>query len=219
MFKKLLMVVAALALATPLYTQEKGIEKQDKKPASTMVVLQEVMLEDFETTPFSNKDITYSVSSDQEAGLSIRNESPATANSKKYLGIKVKTRGSDTFVIKPPKEIILENYCKSISLWVYGEKTYGEISLMLQDADQVSHRLVVVPVINFLGWKQFTVLLTNKINQGNAFQNKKKTIKIMSIQYRTTVSTGKPSQWEYIYLDDLMATVKEHGGSKQNDQW
>ena len=167
MFKKLLMVVAALALATPLYTQEKGIEKQDKKPASTMVVLQEVMLEDFETTPFSNKDITYSVSSDQEAGLSIRNESPATANSKKYLGIKVKTRGSDTFVIKPPKEIILENYCKSISLWVYGEKTYGEISLMLQDADQVSHRLVVVPVINFLGWKQFTVLLTNKIGRAS----------------------------------------------------
>jgi len=31
MFKKLLMVVAALALATPLYTQEKGIEKQNGK--------------------------------------------------------------------------------------------------------------------------------------------------------------------------------------------
>jgi hypothetical protein len=219
MSKKLVMAFAALALAMPLHPQEKGTEKQEKKPADRMIVWQEVLLEDFETTPYSNKDISYSVSSDQDAGLSIRTESPATASSKKYLGIKVKTRGSDTFVIKPPKEIMLENFCKSISIWVYGEKTYGEISLMIQDADQVSHRLVMVPVINFLGWKQFTVLLTNKINQGNVFQTKKKTIKIMSIQYRTTVSTGKPSQWEYIYLDDLTATVREHSGSKQNDQW
>ena len=219
MSKKLFWVIAALALAMPLSSQEKGAEKQEKKPADKIIVWQEVALEDFETTPYSSKDISYSVSSDQEAGLSIRTDSPATANSKKYLGIKVKTRGSDTFVIKPARELVLENYCKSISVWVYGEKTYGELSLMLQDANQVSHRLVIVPVINFLGWKQFTVLLTDRINQGNVFQTRKKTIKIMSIQYRTTASTGKPSEWEYIYLDDIIATVREHKGSKQNDQW
>jgi hypothetical protein len=219
MAKKLIMAFAVLALALPIYSQDKGAEKKEKKPSDKIVIWQEVLLEDFETTPYSNKDVTYSVSSDQDAGLSIRTDTPATATSKKYLGLKVKTRGSDTFVIKPPKELVLDKYCKSISIWVYGEKTHGEVSIMLQDADQVNHRLVMVPVIDFLGWKQFTVLLTYKINQGDGLQNKKRTLKVMNIQYRTTMSTGKAAQWEYVYLDDLTATVKEPAGGKQNDQW
>jgi hypothetical protein len=217
--KKLIMAFAVLTLTMPLYPQNKGAEKQDKKPADKIIMWQEFLLEDFETTQYSNKDVSYSVSSDQDAVLSIRTDTPATANSKKYLGLKVKTRGSDTFVIKPPKELVLDKYCKSISIWVYGEKTHGEVSLMLQDAEQVNHRLVMVPVIDFVGWRQFTVLLTNKINQGDGLQNKKRTLKVMNIQYRTTLSTGKAAQWEYVYLDDLTVTVREPAGGKQNDQW
>ena len=114
---------------------------------------------------------------------------------------------------------MLENYCKAISIWVYGENTHGEISIMIQDVNETNHRLVMVPVINFLGWKQFTVLLTDKIYQGNVFQTRKKTIKLMNIQYRTTMATGKTSGLEFVYLDDITATVREHKGSKQNDQW
>jgi hypothetical protein len=221
MSKKLLPVIAALALAMPLFPQEKGAEKQGKKQSDKTTVWHEIVLEDFETTPYANKDITYKVSYDQEAGLAIRSDQPATANSKKYLGIKLKTRGSDAFNIKPPKEIAIEKFCKSISFWVYGEKSYGELSFMLQDATNINHRLVVVPVINFEGWKQFTVLLTNAIKQGSGFQNQKRIIKITSIQYRATLaSTAElPARWEYLYLDDITAIVKEQGTGKQSDQW
>lgn len=219
MLNRIVLLIAALALAVPLYPQDKGTEKQEKKPADKMTIWQEVVLEDFETTPFSNKDVTFSLSSDQEAGLSIRTDLPATAGSKKYLGIKVKTRGSDTFTIKPPKEIVIEKYCKSLSFWVYGEKTYGELSIMLKDTNEISHRLIIVPVVDFVGWKQFTVLLTKTVNQGSGFQNQKKIMKITGIQYRTTPSTGKPSRWEYLYLDDITATLREDSGGKQNDQW
>ena len=219
MTKKIFIALAALALVMPLYPQDKGAEKKEKKPDDKIVVWQEVALEDFETTPYTDKDVSYSHSSDQEANLSIRTDAPATAASKKYLGLKIRTRGSDTFVIRPPRDIVLENYCKAISIWVYGENTHGEISIMIQDVNETNHRLVMVPVINFLGWKQFTVLLTDKIYQGNVFQTRKKTIKLMNIQYRTTMATGKTSGLEYVYLDDITATVKEHKGSKQNDQW
>jgi hypothetical protein len=219
MSKKLFVAIVTLALVLPLYSQDKGAEKKEKKPADKIIIWQEVLLEDFETTQYSNKDVSFSVSSDQEAGLSIRTDAPATANSKKYLGLKVKTRGSDSFVIRPSKELVLDKYCKSISLWVWGEKTHGEVSIMLQDSEQINHRLVMVPVIDFMGWKQFTVLMTNKINQGDGLQNKKRTLKLINIQYRTTLSTGKAAQWEYVYLDDITAIVKEPAGGKQNDQW
>ncbi len=230
MLKKLIMAIVALSFIAPVYPQDKGGEKEgkkageektaeSKKSAASVVVWQEVVLEDFETTQYSNKNITLNVSSDQEAGLSIRDQFPATTASKKYLGLKVKTRGDDTVIIKPAKEILIDKYCRSISFWVYGEKTYGEVSFMLQDTEKTNHRLVVVPVINFLGWKQFTVLLTSKVAQEKDFLNQKKIMKIINIQYRTIGGKGKPAKWEYVYLDDITATVRERSTGKQNDEW
>lgn len=225
MTNKLFPIIAVLALAMPIFPQQKGAEKQEKNaaPDSKMAVWQEVVLEDFETTPYTNKDLSFSAAYDQEAGISIRTDLPATPGSKKYLGLKIKTRGSDSFVIRPPREIIIDRFCKSISIWVFGEKTNGEISIMLQDANNVNHRLVMAPVINFKGWKQFTVLLTDKVYQGSVLQNKKNIMKITNIQYRTTTMTttgSSTARWEYVYVDDITATVKEATGTgKQNDQW
>ncbi len=230
MLKKIIVAIVALSFIAPLYSQEKGKEIEEKKaaeektaeskkPAGKVLVWQEVILDDFETTPYTNKNITYSVSSEQEAGLSIRDQLPATPASKKYLGLKVKTRGGDTFTIKPAKELIIDKYCKSISFWVYGEKTYGELSIMLRDTKQNSHRLVIVPTVNFLGWKQFTVLMTGKVIQESDFVNQKKIMKITGIQYRTIGAKDKPAQWEFIYLDDITATVRERSTGKQNDEW
>jgi hypothetical protein len=232
MLKKIIVAIVALAFIAPLYSQDKGKQKEEKKaveektaeskkPAARVVVWQEVVLEDFETTPYSNKNVTYVVSSDQEAGLTMRDQFPATSSSKKYLGLKVKTRGNDSFTIKPAKDLIIDKYCKSISFWVYGEKSYGEVSFLLQDTEKINHRLVVVPVVNFVGWKQCTVLLTGKVAQEKDFLNQKKTMKIMNIQYRSVGNREiqKPATWEYVYLDDITATVRERSTGKQDDQW
>lgn len=221
MVKKIIIAIAALAFVAPLYSQDKGKESEVKKPAGNVVTWQEIVLEDFETTPYTNKNVSFRVSSDQDASILIRDNLPATSSSKKYLGLKVKTRGNDSFVIKPAKDIVIDKFCRSISFWVYGGKTHGEVSFMLQDTEKNNHRLVVVPVINFVGWKQFTVLLTNKVAQEKDFLNQKKIMKILNIQYRTVGNREiqKPATWEYVYLDDITATVREPRAGKQDDQW
>ena len=232
MFKKFIMVIMALALIVPLYAQEKKEKaKEDmakeekaaeaKKPAADkkVTVWQEIVLEDFETTPYSNKNITYNVTSDQDAKLTVRDQLPATANSKKYLGLKFKTKGGDIFVIKPAKELIIDKYCKSVSFWVYGRKNFGQLTFMLQDTKKDTHVIMLVQTINFSGWKQITVPLRNNIAQDDDFLNQKKTMKIINIQYKSATTGRKPSQWEYLYLDDITATVRERYDDKQSDEW
>lgn len=222
MIKKCMLALIVAALIAPLYSQdkekEKAADKQDpKKPQVT--VWQEIMLEDFETAPYADRNITFNKTGDQEAKLTIRDQLPAVGTSKKYLGIKVKSRGGDMFIIKPAREILIDKYCKSISFWVYGKRSLGEISFMIQDTKKENHRIVVVPTIDFSGWKKITYILTNKIAQEDDFLNQKKTMKLLNIQYRLPSSSGKPSAWSYLYLDDITAVVRERYDDKQSDEW
>lgn len=233
MFKKMTIALMALALFMPLYAQDKNKAADEKKAAEDkgadakkeaadkqkVTVWQEITLEDFETTQYTNKNLSFNVTSDQDAKLTIRDQQPSNAKSKKYLGLKVKTRGGDIITIKPAKEIVIDKYCKSISMWVYGKKTYGELSFMIQDTKKNNHKIVIVPVVNFLGWKQFTVLLTGKIQQEDDFVNQKKFMKILNFQYKTVGSKAKPSEWEFLYIDDITATVRERYDDKQSDEW
>src|SRR4030042_3981352 len=94
MNKKIFLAVLATVLVFPLlYSQDKEKEpakkeptkiepaKKEDQPASEkpkLTVWQEVALEDFETTPYTDKNIFYNVSSDQEAKVAIRDKLPAT---------------------------------------------------------------------------------------------------------------------------------------------
>jgi hypothetical protein len=232
MIKKCMLAIMIVALVAPLYSQEKGkakkaaetgesvaAEKKQDAQKPKVTVWQEVMLEDFETTPYTDKNITFNKTADQEAKLNIRDQLPATGMSKKYLGIKVKSRGGDIFIIKPVKDMILDKYCKSISFWVYGKRSLGELSFMIQDTKQENHKIIIVPTIDFSGWKKFTVVMSNKIAQQDDFLNQKKTMKILNIQLRLPMASGKPSEWSYMYLDDITAIVRERYDDKQSDEW
>ncbi len=220
--RTMIVILAAVFMSATLYSQEKKSESKDGAAADTkqkMTVYQEIFLEDFETTPYTDKNISFNVTSDQEAKLAIRTDLPAYEKSKKYLGIKMKSRGGDIFIIKPAKEIIIDKYCKSISFWVYGKKTMGELSFMLQDTKQVNHKLVILPSIDFLGWKQVTVLLSKRIAQEEDFLSQKKIMKLINIQYRIPGGKERPSEWQYLYLDDIIAVVRDRYTDKQSDEW
>ena len=239
MIKHCIIALMTLALVAPLYSQEKKgkdvktpvaeeKKKADDKAATEtkpapekpkLTVYQEFVLEDFETTPYTDKNVSYNVTSDQDAKISIRDQLPATPSSKKYLGLKVKTRGGDNFMLKPAKEMIIDKYCRSLSFWIYGKKTYGKVSCMLQDTKQNNHVLIICPVVDFLGWKQFTILLDRRIAQEDDFLNQRKTMKIINIQYMTIGTKQKPMAWEYIYFDDITATVRERYDDRQSDEW
>jgi hypothetical protein len=220
MIKKCFIAVLTAALFIPLYAQDKG-KKDEKKPADDkqkMTVWQEVVLEDFEATVYTDKNLSFNVTSDQEGKASIRDQLAATDTSKKYLGVKMKTRGGDVFIIKPSKDWIIDKYTRSVSFWIYGKKTEGILSFLLQDTRQQTH-LLQICAIDFLGWKKVTVNLGNRIAQSDDFLNQKKTMKILQLQYRTAGSKERPSQWQYLYIDDITATVRERYNDKQSDEW
>jgi hypothetical protein len=210
-------ILAAIFMSAVLYSQDKKTDAKDTKQKIT--IYQETILEDFETTPYTDKNVSFNATSDQEAKVTIRTDLPANEKSKKYLGIKMKTRGGDIFIFKPAKELVIDKYCKSISFWVYGKKTLGELSFMLQDTKQVNHKMVIIPTVDFLGWKQFTINLGNKVAQEDDFVSQKKTMKLINIQYRSAGGKEKPWEWQYLYLDDITAVVRDRYTDKQSDEW
>ncbi len=221
----LFILIAACALIMPAYSQDpaKSEEKKaEKKEASTTTVYNEEVLEDFETTQFTNKDIEFKVTTYQQGGVEIRDENPApTGSSKKYLGVKFfgKSLGnsSDVLIIKPAKEIIIDKYCRQISIWAYGRKIAGELSILIRDANEVNHRLVFGR-LNHLGWRKLSVKLDKRISQTDDYLNQKRVLKIVQLQYRPMNVTRLPI-WHYFYLDELTGTMREKYTDRQSDDW
>lgn len=218
--KKLFICFILLVFILPAVSQD--AKEPEKKASETELVSQsiytEIALEDFESSQYSNTNLKFIQAKEQEGSLTIRDQYPAEFNnSKKYLGVKIYTKKGDTFQIFPPKPLEINKYCKSISIWIYGKKFAGEISMMLQDVTGATHR-VSFGNTAFLGWKKLTVNLDPKIKQQDAYLEKEKTLKILHIQYRAANDTMHPT-WQYFYIDDITATVRDKYKDRQSDDW
>lgn len=179
----------------------------------------ETTIEDFENTNYGTKDIHYIRKSDAEwAAIEIRDMFPAPIpNSKKYLGVKLVGKKGNALEIKPPKKLIIDKYCQSISAWVYGKKLAGELSILLQDAAGTTHRLVL-GVLDFAGWRKLNVRLTKKVAQQDAYLTQKSQMEILKIMYKP--HTQKRELQEHrLYIDDITAMVREKYLDRQSDDW
>jgi hypothetical protein len=231
MKRRFLIPLITIAMLAPLYSQEKkqAETKEVKKAESekkeqeavkpkSYTVYQEITLEDFETTPYTDKNIYFNSTGYQEAAISIRDQNPApNGKSKKYLGIKVRARVGDAFIIKPAKELLIDRYCKSISLWVYGKDYAGVLWMLLMDADQKTHKLRV-GTLNFLGWRKLTVGMPASVTQTDQFLNQKKYMKILQFQY-VAQNREQLARWQYFYIDDITAMVRDKYDDRQSDEW
>lgn len=218
--KKIFICFILLVFILPAVSQD--AKEPEKKAGEAELVSQsiytEVALEDFETSQYTNTNLKFIQAKEQEGSLAIRDQYPAEFNnSKKYLGVKLYAKKGDTFQIFPPKPLEITKYCKSISVWVYGKKFAGEISMMLQDVNGTTHR-VTFGNTAFLGWKKLTVNLDPKIKQQDAYLEKEKTLKILHIQYRPANASLHP-EWQYFYIDDITATVRDKYKDRQSDDW
>lgn len=219
--KRIVLFSLVLSMALlPVFAQEKAAEK----PADTGRVVagdqlySEITIEDFETTVYTDKDMSFIKSGEQQAGLSIRDQFPAPiGNSKKYLGVKIFGKQGDALTITPPKPLAIEKFCKSISIWVYGKNFSGELSMFLKDADGKVHRLPVGK-LNFLGWRKLSVTLTDSVAQEDKFLTQKRELQIMKFLYKPG-NIGRLPQWNYFYMDDITATVREKYTDRQSDEW
>lgn len=198
--------------ATPAPTGTDTAEGQSDQ------VYSEIILEDFETTAYTSKNLMIDRFKDQQADIVIREEYPAPIkSSKKYLGVKEYGKAGDQLIIIPPKPIVIEDYCQSISIWVYGKNFAGELSLMVMDASGQAHRLSFGK-LNFLGWRKLTVKLSRTIAQEDLYLSQPRKLSVIKILYNPG-NTDRLPMWNYFYIDDISAKVRKKYKDRQSDTW
>ena len=102
-------------------------------------------------------------------------------------------------------------------MWVYGKNFSGELSIMLKDANGNMKRLVMGK-LNFLGWRKLSVPITDDIAQEDKYLAQKRNIEIVKILYNPSTLDRLPA-WNYFYIDDITAIVREKYIDKQSDEW
>jgi hypothetical protein len=182
-------------------------------------VYYETIIENFEDTIYTDKDINYFKKSDAEwAGIAIRDEFPAPIKeSKKYLGIKIMGKKGNARQIIPPKKLIIDKYCQSISVWVYGKNLAGELSILLKDNAGNSH-LLVLGILNYSGWRKLSVKIPRSVAQEDAYLNQKSQLEIIKLLYKPYTDTQMPREHRF-YIDDISAMVREKYVDRQGDEW
>ncbi|HRX15196.1 MAG: hypothetical protein JXK07_03405 [Spirochaetes bacterium] len=221
--KKIAIVLLILIFSVSLYSQDADTPKETPSddPTSSALgdqIYQEVVLEDFEKTEYSDKDVSIRVTRDQKVSIALRDVFPAPVkDSKKYLGVKVYGRQGDYITVTFPKKLIIEKHCQSISMWVYGKNFSGELSLILQDADKKIHRLSFGK-LNFLGWRKLTVRLTKDIRQEDKYLSQHREMAILKLIYNPSSLKRLPS-WNFFYVDDISAKVRDKYKDEQDDDW
>ena len=223
--KKLFVSLIITAFILPAFSQDKtdtAAKEPEKKSGEVEQIHQkvytEIALEDFESTQYTATNLKFTKSKEQDGSIQIRDQYAAEFNnSKKYLGVKVYGKRGDTFQVFPAKPLEIDKYCRSISMWVYGKNFSGELTIILQDAEGTNHR-ISFGKINFLGWKKLTVNLDKKIKQQDQYLEQEKKLRILHIQYRPGNVTLHP-EWQYFYLDDITATVRDKYKDRQSDDW
>ena len=224
-----ILALLALVAAFPAMAQQKTDEAKAAPAAETAAddssalsdqEYKEVTVEDFESTPYSDKDISITKTKDQSSSLSVRSEYAAPIrNSKKYLGVKVHGRVGDWATIVPPRELAIADHCQSISAWIYGKNFSGELFLILKDADGQVKKLSFGK-LNFLGWRKLSITLPKDFAQEDKYLSQPRNIFIVKIQYNPGRTTQlKENDWDYFYIDDISAKVRKKYVDKQSDAW
>jgi len=205
-----------------LYAQdEKSKEAQkvlEQEKQLSDQVYKEVIIEDFETTTYTEKNISIKVVKDEQSAVSMRTDYPAPVpNSKRYLGVKVFAKSGSVLTIIPAKPLIIDKYCKYINMWVYGKNFSGELSILVKDANGNIKRMVMGK-LNFLGWRKLSVPITDEIAQEDKYLAQKRNIEIVKILYNPSTLERLPA-WNYFYIDDITAIVREKYIDRQSDEW
>jgi hypothetical protein len=232
-----IMAIMTLVIVLPVIAQEKG--KTAPAPATDKTVTgaatdkptvesaedvlndqiyKEIIIEDFENTVWTNKDISVRETKDQKSELQIRNQYPAPANtSKKYAGVKIYGRNGDYVTIKPPKPLIIKDHSQSISMWIYGKNFSGELFMTIKDAEGQAKK-ITFGKLNFLGWRKLTVKIEKTIAQEDKYLAQPRQIEIINLIYNPG-NSGRLPEWSYFYIDDITAKIREKYVDKQSDEW
>ncbi|MDY6934130.1 MAG: flagellar filament outer layer protein FlaA [Spirochaetota bacterium] len=221
----ILFTLIALLIAIPGISQEENAEKGETTTTDkTKITIGdqtyfEITIEDFENTEYNEKNIHYYTKSiEEKAGIAVREDYPAPIkNSKKYLGLKLYGKLGNVLQIRPAKKLLIDKFCRSISIWIFGKNFSGELSILLKDADGNNHR-IILGKLNFIGWRKLIFRIPDSIVQQDKYLTREKHIEIMKLIYKPG-SRGRDPVWHYFYIDDITAMVREKYTDRQSDDW
>ncbi|MDR0502885.1 MAG: flagellar filament outer layer protein FlaA [Treponema sp.] len=113
-------------------------------------------------------------------------------------------RGHNNFFIYPTRPIPIEGIAKYLTVWVAGRNFKHDLFLQIQDFFGKNYELYVGKM-NFMGWKQMTVVVPESIVQRNYHYNNHMGIKVMGFRIECDPLESFGSY--YLYFDDLRAVT------------
>jgi hypothetical protein len=198
--------------------KKENFQAIDDKKVNLTRIYEEITLEDFENNNYTNANMGFQYTRVTSAGIMIRDEYPAPIyNSKKYLGVKVFGQKGDIISVFPAKPIVIDKFCKTFSIWAYGKGLSGYLSVIFTDSNQNTQRLQF-GYLNYHGWRKLTVTLPPSVLQQDQYLNQQKNLKIFAIIFNPGNTLGG-NKWNYLYLDDFTASVREKYSDRQSDTW
>ncbi len=236
MCKRIIACLIMIFVMAPVNSQEKKAEKKKtevkaaekekkaeaKAPAKAPLgdhIYYETTIEGFEKNEYTDKQVKYFRKSTEEwYGIAVRDQYPAPIkDSKKYLGVKLYGKKGNVIQIIPPKKLLIDKFCRSLSIWVYGKKLAGELSILLKDANGTTHRLIM-GVLDYHGWRKLTVKLRRRIAQEDEYLNQQRQMEILKFIYKPLTGSRLPREHRF-YMDDVTAMVREKYVDRQTDDW
>ena len=211
MKSKAIMIILALLLMSPAFSQnkekDKDAKKEKKEDKKTEEMYAETVIEDFEKNTYDEKSVSIRNTGWQKLFVKMRDDFPAHKDSKRFMSIKVFGQHQDAVQITPAttgKTFPINGHCKSLSIWVYGKEMPGELSVLVQDIKGDTHKLVFGK-LNFFGWKKLTVHLPAKIMQGQRYLGQERHLKILKIVYNPAGDRA----WNWVNIDDLTGEIRK----------
>lgn len=130
---------------------------------------------------------------------------PVTGIENKFvLGVKVNfnKRGSNRFIVKPPKPIKIVGITKTLSIWVVGRNFSHTLYYMVSDFFNRPINIKAT-TLNFLGWKKITTIVPPDIIQDEYHYVQNEGITFLGL----LVETNPPESYGtyYVYFDELTA--------------
>jgi len=130
---------------------------------------------------------------------------PVTGIENKFvLGVKVQfnKRGSNRFIVKPPKPIKIVGITKTLSIWVVGRNFSHTLYYMISDFFNRPINIKATS-LNFLGWKKITTIVPPDIVQDEYHYVQNEGITFLGLLVETNPAESYGTY--YIYFDELTA--------------
>lgn len=198
--------------------QEQDFAPIDLKNEAKKRIYKQIPLEDFETNSYTNQNIDFRSINFKQARITVRQEYPApTKDSKKYLGVKVFGKREDAVKIFPAQPVMIDNYCKQLNIWAYGKGLSASLYVLIKDNKRNTHYLRFGQ-LNFHGWRRLTLPIPDVVQQQDYYLNQNSGIKVVALVFNPG-NTGAKDQWNYTYLDDFTAIIRQKYTDRQRDNW